>query len=136
MHLPLFCLLLALAWPAGAQPVRPAVVPLPPPDYARKAHTQRAAARALLIGGGLVAGAVVYATRPGNPVSLDALPLVGAVGMAGGLAVLGSVPLFAAAGRNRRKAGPVARVAFGVRAALAYTGAPAVGPALRLRIGW
>ena len=136
MHLPLFYLLLALVWPAGAQPVRPAAAPLPPPDYVRKARTQRAAAWALLLGGGLVAGVVVYATRPGNTVSFDALPLVSAVGVAGGLAVLGSVPLFAAAGRNRRKAGPVARVDFGVRAALTYTEALAVGPTLRLRIGW
>ncbi|GAA3931053.1 hypothetical protein GCM10022406_15450 [Hymenobacter algoricola] len=104
-------------------------------DYSLKSRNQRTTARVLLIGGGLVAGTVVYATLPGKSVSLDVLPLVGGVGVAGGLAALGSIPLFIAAGRNRRKAAPIAQVEVGTLAAPAYAGAtPVFGPTLGLRI--
>ncbi|WP_426058436.1 hypothetical protein [Hymenobacter sp. B1770] len=100
MKILLPCLLMASS-SAWAQPVAPTS---PREALLLKSHNQRTAARVLLIGGAVVAGTVIYATAPGKSVSFDALPLVGGLGVAGGAAVLSSIPLFVASARNKRKA--------------------------------
>jgi hypothetical protein len=115
LSLPAFCIMLRLlllllvlvmARPVAWAQLTPTGTITTPSSEALllKSRHQRNTARVLLLGGGLVAGAVIYATAPGKSVSFDVLPLLGGLGVAGGAAVLSSIPLFAAASRNKRKA--------------------------------
>jgi hypothetical protein len=73
--------------------------------YLLKSHHQKTAATVLLIGGGALLTTILIVSGPSNENSFDSLPFLAAGGAVGGLAMLGSIPLFTAAAGNKRKAG-------------------------------
>ena len=77
--------------------------PLTRQEYLTKSKNQRTAARILLIGGGALLATTIIIAAPGN-ISFDNLGTVVTIGAIGGVAALGSIPLFIASGRNKRKA--------------------------------
>ena len=104
MRPPLVCLLVMMfSLSAHAQVVTPAPPVGTRQAYLLKSQNQRTAARVLLIGGGVLMGAaIVLGNQPST--SFDDLGLIGIVGVTGSAAVLSSIPLFLAAGRNKAKA--------------------------------
>jgi hypothetical protein len=94
--------LLATGEPSFAQALPDTTAPTTN-DLLAKSKRQRAGARTLLIGGGAIAITAIAVAAPGN-VGFDQLGALVALGGIGGAAVLGSIPLFAAAARNERKA--------------------------------
>ena len=71
-------------------------------EYLTKSKNQKAAARTLLIGGGVLFVVPVLIAIPGTVSfdTMDALLVVAGVGI---VASLSSIPLFIASGRNKRK---------------------------------
>ena len=69
-------------------------------DYLKKSKNQKTAAWILLGGGSAL---VVTGILLANNAALDNLGTGAGVAIAGGVAVLGSIPLFLASGRNKRK---------------------------------
>ena len=102
--------------------------PLTKQDYLQKSKSQRTAAW-ILLGAGTT---MIAIAAPGN-VSFDILPVL-AIG--GGAAVLGSIPLFIAAGRNKRKAMTISSyIELQHNSAVTYRGLTAVSfPALALKL--
>jgi hypothetical protein len=70
--------------------------------YLTRSKNQRSAARVLLLGGGGVLLAAVIIGNAGDP-SFDALGTYAIIGGCGTAAMLGSIPLFIAAGKNKKK---------------------------------
>jgi len=87
--------LLAVAVTSFSQQTEPSPV-LTKQDYLQKSKSQRTSAF-ILLGTG---AALLAVAAPGN-VSFDILPIL-VIG--GGAAIVGSIPLFIAAGKNKRKA--------------------------------
>lgn len=96
-------------------------------DYLQKSKNQKTAAWILL-----GAGATMIAiAAPGN-VSLDIVPVL-AVG--GGAAVLGSIPLFIAAGKNKRRAlAMTANLSIQRTSLVLYSGPPSSHPAISVKL--
>ena len=94
--------LLATGGPSFAQMLPDTTAPATN-DLLAKSKRQRSAARTLLIGGGALAATAIAVATPGN-VGFDQLGALVVLGGIGGVAALGSIPLFAAAARNERKA--------------------------------
>ena len=91
--------LLAMATVTFSQQIKPSK-PVTRADYLKKSKDQKTGALVLLIGGSAV---VVTGILLSNQASFDNLGTTAGIAMAGGLAVLGSIPLFLASGRNKRK---------------------------------
>jgi uncharacterized membrane protein len=70
-------------------------------DYLKKSKNQKTAAWILLGGGSAL---VVTGILLSNNASFDNLGTTAGVAIVGGLSMLGSIPLFLASGRNKRKA--------------------------------
>jgi O-antigen/teichoic acid export membrane protein len=70
-------------------------------DYLRKSKNQKTAAWILLGGGSAL---VVTGILLANNATIDNLGTGAGVAIAGGVAVLGSIPLFLASGRNKKNA--------------------------------
>jgi len=72
-------------------------------DYLTKAKSQKKTAKTLLIGGGALIATSIIVLAPGT-VSFDGMvPLLALAGV-GGVSALGSIPLFIASGKNKRRA--------------------------------
>ena len=92
-------MLLILATTTFSQQTNPSPA-LTKQDYLKKSKNQKTAAWILLGGGSVL---VVTGVLLSNNASLDNLGTTAGVAIAGGVAVLGSIPLFLASGKNKRK---------------------------------
>ena len=75
--------------------------PLTKADYLQKSIKQKTAAWVLLGGGSAL---VVTGVLLSNNASFDNLGTTATIAIVGGLSMLGSIPLFIASGKNKRKA--------------------------------
>lgn len=92
-------LLLAISATSFCQPTTTSA-PTVKSDYLKKSKNQKSGAWVLLAGGSVM---VVTGILLSNQASFDELGATAGLAVAGGVAVLGSIPLFLASGRNKRK---------------------------------
>ena len=99
----LFCLILLGTTTASfCQQTKPSPS-LTSEAYLKQSKSQRTAATVLLIGGGALAATCIIIGASGN-ISFDTIIPLAVAGAVGGVAALGSIPLFILARKNKRKA--------------------------------
>jgi uncharacterized membrane protein len=131
----IFAMLLILSATSFSQQPKPSK-PVTRADFLKKSKNQKTGALVLLIGGSAL---VVTGILLSNQASFDNLGTTAAIAMVGGVAVLGSIPLFLASGRNKRKGMSInaffklenAPVIHGY--SMAHTSYPAVSIKIKLR---
>ena len=99
--IPVLLLFMIVSFNAFNQQTTAPTQPLTKTDYLQKSKNQKTAAWILLVGGtALAAGSIMWATQNLNSTGSGPIGLI----VAGGVSMLGSIPLFIASGKNKRKA--------------------------------